>query len=63
VHCKYSAWVWDKWHVNEVALRANTITQFVEVIQNSKQGVSAKAWPVCFAVGMLKIWKKRNDRV
>jgi hypothetical protein len=40
-----------------------SIRQFIQMVQESKQGVVAEAWPICFAAGMLNIWKMQNDRI
>jgi hypothetical protein len=32
-------------------------------IQETKQGVQAKAWTICFAACMLNLWNMRNDRI
>jgi hypothetical protein len=63
MHCKHSAWVWEKWNLNEAALKANTISEFVQQIQGTKNGKSALAWPVCFAAAVYCLWKMRNDRI
>jgi hypothetical protein len=63
MHCKHSAWVWEKWNLNEAALRAKTISEFVQQIQGTKNGKSALAWPVCFAAAVYSLWKMRNDRI
>jgi hypothetical protein len=63
MHCRHSAWIWEKWHINGAALRANTISEFVQHIQSTKNGASAKAWPICFAAAMFSLWKMRNDRI
>jgi hypothetical protein len=63
MHCKHSAWVWEKWNLNETALRAKTIIEFVQQIQGAKNGKSALAWPVCFAAAVYNPWKMRNDRI
>jgi hypothetical protein len=33
------------------------------VIQSTKQGIAAKAWPICFAAEMLNLLKMRNDKI
>jgi hypothetical protein len=33
------------------------------MVQDSKQGVAAQVWPICFVAGMLNIWKMRNERI
>jgi hypothetical protein len=63
LHCKYSNWVWDKWLLSEAASQATSITHFVQDIQSTKDGITARAWPICFAAGMLNLWKMRNDRI
>jgi hypothetical protein len=63
LHCKYSHWVWDDWLLSAAASQATSIAQFVQDIQTTKQGAAAKAWPICFAAGMLNLWKMRNDRI
>jgi hypothetical protein len=63
LHCKYSNWVWDKWMLSEAASQATSITHFVQHIQSTKDGITAQAWPICFAAGMLNLWKMRNDRI
>jgi hypothetical protein len=63
LHCKFSSWVWERWNANEAALRSTSIHQFVQGVQENKQGVAAEVWPICFAAGMLNIWKMRNDRI
>jgi hypothetical protein len=48
---------WEKWNLNEAALRAKTIREFVQQIQGTKNGKSALAWPVCFAAAVYSLWK------
>jgi hypothetical protein len=63
LHCKFSSWVWERWNANDAALSSTSIHQFVQRVQENKQGVAAEVWPICFAAGMLNIWKMRNDRI
>jgi hypothetical protein len=63
MHCRHSAWVWEKWNLNGTTMRAQTITEFVQQIQSAKNGKSAQAWPVCFAAAMYSLWKMQNDRI
>jgi hypothetical protein len=63
LHCKFSHWVWDDWLLSAAAAQATSIAQFVQDIQTTQQGAAAKAWPICFAAGMLNLWKMRNDRI
>jgi hypothetical protein len=55
LHCKFSNWVWDKWHLTDMASQGTSIRQFVLDIQGIKQGVAAQAWPICFAACMLNL--------
>jgi hypothetical protein len=63
LHCKYSSWLWGKWLVSDATAHATSIAQFIQDIQSTKYGAMARAWPICFAAGMLNLWKMRNDRV
>jgi hypothetical protein len=53
LHCKFSRWVWDRWHITEAALQENSVSQFVQNIQSATRGTTDQAWPVRFAAGML----------
>jgi hypothetical protein len=63
LHCKFSKWAWDKWHLTNSASQSTSLRQFVMNIGETKQGVTAQAWVVCFAACMLNLWKMRNDRI
>jgi hypothetical protein len=63
LHCKFSAWAWDKWNLAQQASQALSIRHFFLQVYETKQGNQAKVWNICFAACMLNLWKMRNERI
>jgi hypothetical protein len=63
LHCKFSAWAWDKWNLAQRASHALSIRQFFLQVLGNKQGDRAKVWIICFVACMLNLWKMRNERL
>uniref|UniRef100_A0ACD5W9A8 Uncharacterized protein n=1 Tax=Avena sativa TaxID=4498 RepID=A0ACD5W9A8_AVESA len=60
LHCRAAAWVWNKLGLSQYGGTSNSISEFVEKIQNV---TANKTWTICFATCIWELWKARNDRV
>jgi hypothetical protein len=63
LHCRYTHWIWDRWGITSEACHSQTISCFVQSVQTTLQKMQREVWPICFAAGMLNLWKMRNALV